>query len=383
MCFRFGVLMRISAGLIWITALTMPGGARPPVPNDDFDVMLIPAGAGVNPADDPTPPGRVWQVLPVLNRPLPRHEAGPDRITITLRPGEAVQFVSHTIPVTNDSVYWTCRMAVEGQKPGPAALAVYDATNPEHLAVSILSQPGGGPEARDTSLEFHRPGLKAVQCLVQLQGPESGESLVTLDRLRLLEGYSDQDHALGASRLAATGGAEGIKEQPVVHTPPSTLGGYCRPSGEVLAARWPKPVTPVICLGTESSEDIIQVKLPLPPEVDRRMIPSFPARIFALARVRRIRGMDGVLSIALFSQDTQSGGYSEYPVASLPEGAWSRIAIPVLLAEAEMRDLMLILQVRGGPAEIELDDASLHARRDTPHFWKTDRISRPGDGMGR
>ncbi|MFB3787754.1 MAG: hypothetical protein ACE15F_15445 [bacterium] len=380
-------ILYISAVIVLLSFFILPGGAQPLSAADDFDVLLIPIGAGVNPpGSDPHAPSlleRGWKALPVLDRPLPRHEAGPDRITVILQPGEAVQFVSNTIPVSSGSVYMSCRIAADGPKPGQTAMAVYDARNPKHLAVAIRSQPDWGPELRDFSLEFQRPGLQSVQWLIQLVGPESGETKVSLDCLRLLEDYSDQDQALGASRLVSVDGADWINEQPVIHVPPSTSGAYCRASSEVTPAHSSSPGRPTYCLGTRTMEDVIQVRLPLPPSADFQKIHSYPARIYAQARVRRTRGEEGVVSLALFSPGTQSGGYSDYPAASLPDDSWSLIEHPVQMAAAEMHDQMLILQVRGGPAEIELDEVSLHARRDAAPFWKADRISRRDDSVNR
>ena len=375
---RFWVAAGLVVSLGFGAGFPIPGGTEPVILGEDDDVMLVPAGMGQN------PPGRDFQatslrergltVLPVLNLAMPRYETRWDQMAIQLRPGEGAQFVSEAIPVSSDTVFVTCRIAKEGENPIQTALAVWDYENPSHLGVSIQTIPDGGPEFQELSLEFSREGLQAVQVLAQLVGPRAGESNLSLDRFRLIPGFSEQNYTMGAVSLLSQERKKCRVEQPVVHRPPSTAGGYClkwegEPSlleSQVETSGWR--------IGTRNPEDVIQIKIPIPAGIEWNTVSSYPARIYATVMVRRLVDAAGVLSIAFFSGVTQNGGYRDYPLELLAEDSWSPIRIPVPLEQRETGEVMLIVQVRGGPAEIELGEFFLEARRDSRYVWKASRL---------
>jgi len=90
---------------------------------------------------------------------------------------------------------------------------------------------------------------------------------------------------------------------------------------------------------------------------------------YARAYVKKLVGQHGVLSIALFSEITNSGGIREYSLAELQTGEWIKIETPVRLNTEDPHNPILILQMRNGISQILIDDVSLHKAGHSPYFW--------------
>lgn len=103
------------------------------------------------------------------------------------------------------------------------------------------------------------------------------------------------------------------------------------------------------------------------PESKQRI--QFPANLFGRSYIKRIKGHRGLFSCALVSGRTTSIGSSDYPVDSISDHNWFKAESPVRLIETSAENLFVIFQLKGGPAEIVIDDVSIHAKKDNLYLW--------------
>ncbi|MEW6234273.1 MAG: hypothetical protein AB1656_02700 [Candidatus Omnitrophota bacterium] len=353
--------------------------AQTPLSDEDFDAVIVPVGVSAHASGKDfsaaIPQDMGLNLLPVDNYPMGMVELTftADQLTIRLKAGEAIRFWSDPIPVSPSTVLFTCNVAIAGATPEQAAAALVDGVDMNRLGVNLTYGKDIPMDGRDYSLEYECLSDQAI-LLLQFVGPKEGESSITVKRLRMLSNFSEREFALGSTALTATEDFGKGMDFVLINKPPSTEGGIVLLNANFNRSIFPASTAQALLLGTQSPNDVIQVLAPLPLKANSMDLRTNPVKIYAQAYVRRVRGTEGIFSIALFSGATGTVGYVDYPVASLPGDAWMRVECPVLFTEEGAQAPMMILQVRGGSSGVAIDDISLQARMDSPYFWDADMI---------
>jgi|GEM_PF-5233870 iron(II)-dependent oxidoreductase len=340
--------------------------------NDDYDVIAVPVGGARMPISGNYDIGDMFFAgINGIDGYENRYQITPSiegRIDVHLHAGDGVQIWSERIPVSAASVYFSCIASVSGEPPLQAALAIIDGENSANLGVSISLHEDIPRTPREFSLEYDCRS-NAIHFLIQLIGPQTGETVVTLQRFRVLSGYKELDFTLGTTSLTPVEHFGNGIQHVRINTPPSTVGTVIRTSLDNNRTCFPETTDQSLVIGTLSENNVIQVMIPLqsiPLTPDSR---KFPLRLTGQAFIKRLDGNSGIVSIGLFSGTTGSIGYTDFSVASIPSNDWLRIESPVVLTEKGAESPFLVLQIRNGRANIAVDDVSLHARRDSPYFW--------------
>jgi hypothetical protein len=346
---------------------------------DDYDVIEIPVARALSsePGGGDFRFGGVGlSVIPVDNYPLGAIiEQGDDTITFRLQSGEegrlpqAVRLWSDPIPLSDSSISFSSIVSVSGERPGQAGGAFIDAGNMLFLSAA-LSYNNELPVEEDLFFFEYQSEADRAHLLIQFVGPAQGVSEVTIKRLRVFSGGRELDFALGATQVS-----------PVVHfgadqtvmrvVPPSTAGGRFAYRNDANRTVFPGAENQALLLESDSHTDVIQVALPLEPILD----PNASKQVYGEAYIKRISGEEGIFTIALYSGQTGSGGYTDIPIASIPVDTWLRVETPVRFSGEGKKQPLLILQNRFGEAQILVDDVSLKARKDSIYFWRSNSQS--------
>ena len=375
--FEVGKGIPLLIALLLFSADFMPTAIAQLITSDeDYDILVVPVGGTKNVSGKDFSGDTLESMgFTVIAAPDPNHPkvgeltAGKDRLVIHLHSDESVQLWSAPIPVSATSILFSCSATVTGNPPTQAALAFIDGKYDSNLGVS-LSLNDEIPLLHDGDFSFeYQCRSEQVILLLQWVGPQQGESWITLERPRILSGYRELDYTLGSAALSFTEHFGGGIQQTVKNTPPTSAGGYTDVSHENRMV-FPNFAEQSLLLGTQGKDDVIQVSVPVA-QLDP-LIPkpgAYPLQIYGQAYVKRLYGDNGLFSVALFSGNTGSGGYTNYPVASLPMDEWFRVESPVRFSEKGAGNPQLILQIQGGDTQIAVDDVSLQARRDSEFFW--------------
>ncbi|MBD3267522.1 hypothetical protein GF373_12715 [bacterium] len=300
-----------------------------------------------------------------------------DRIRLRLKPGEAIRLFSQPIPLPRRSAHFTCIASVSGEKPSQAGMAFIDSKNTEFLSASLLYDFEIPKEEGELSFEY-QPNEKLVYLLLQFVGPETGESVITLQRIRIASGYREIEFALGDTQLGDTVHFGDENVAITTNAPPSTAGGYKILSSDNNRTRFPQSRDRALLVGTQSDEDVIQLMIPINPGAVEIRPSTRPRRLYGEAYIKKVAGETGIFSLALLSGTTTSITYTDIPIGSLTAGRWLRIESPLLLAGPSLQPpIFLILQIRHGDAQILVDDLRLRARWDSLHYWDANTAASP------
>lgn len=243
------------------------------------------------------------------------------------------------------------------------ALALLDAANPQQQMVSIAYKEDIPSATRDFSLEYRHPAGK-VLLLIQALGPETGESELVLERMRVLDGYRELDVSLGTTAVTSVenfgGGIDSVVK--------NIASGYVGIS-DLNRLAYPGAKPQSLLLGTRGADEVIQVLIPLNTLPDAMEASAYPRRFYGVGSVRRVSGEQGTFSIALAGGATGSVCYENHVVSSLPLDAWSDAQCSMQCSETGANPLYFIVQLAGGPAEIAVDDVSIQSRRNSMYLW--------------
>lgn len=351
-------------------------------PGDDYDVLVIPVAPSVSaPGRDlmssDSLEARGLQLLPVQDYELGSYELEPDRIIFTLKPNQAIQlfsYASDVVPVSATSVYFSVVASASGEPLNQAALALLDANDPYQQSVAISFKEDVPYASRDFSLEYRRTSPGSVYLLVQLVGPEQGESQLVLERMRLLDGYRELDVSLGAVAVTSLEDFRDGIDSLIINPIAGMEQGYIDVSS-FNHLPFPDAEPQSLILGTKSPDEVIQILVPLE-LIPEAMNEEYPRRFYGTASIRRISGEEGTFSVALASGATTSVGYENHPIGDLSTDAWKDVQCPIQFSEKGVSftdegvsQLLLIVQLQGGPAEIAVDDVSIQARRNSMYLW--------------
>ncbi len=349
---------------------------------DDYDMVAIPVGGTHTPSTGSFDIGEMTFAainhVPGYDQRYQVNAVGEGRIDVHLHEGDGVQIWSETIPVSATSVYFSCIASVSGEQPQQAAIAIIDAEDSSNIGVSISLNEDIPRTPQEFTMEYECRS-KTIHFLIQLLGPETGETVVTLERFRVMSGYNDLDFSLGSTALTFVehfgNGLDKIEE-----TPSTLPGGFMGISSQENRTHFPQSNDQSLVIGTQSTFDennVIQVLIPLdaiPLIPDSR---TYPSRMVGRAFIKRISGDSGIFSIGLFSSTTGSQGYTDFAVSTIPNDNWLPIESPVVFTEKGAQTPSLIVQIRNGRAKIAVDDVSLHMRRDSPYFWDASIMQPP------
>lgn len=361
-------------------SVSMPAFAQELSPNDDYDVLVIPGGGAA------TVLGTDFRAATLLERGLTvdsvpgfilaeTPSVGEDTLTVRLGEGQGIRLLSGAIPISSASVYFSMIASATGEPPQQAALAILDVNDPSRQAVSISFSQEFPYDKQNFSLEYQR-NTDAVMFLIQLVGPATGESAVTLKRIRVLDGFQEVQFALGSTAITAVEHFGQGTDSVTTNLPPSTAGGWFSSYPGVNRTSIPMQEDRSLLIGTSSADDVIQITIPLQRTVSFPDDEPFPVRMYGRVYARRISGFDGIFSVALFSGMTGSGGYTNYPVSTLKSSEWLSVETRTVFSKESAQVPLLILQLQGGPAKVAVDDVSLNALRDSTHFWDAGILDR-------
>ncbi len=354
-------------------------------PNDDFDTVLVPVGQTVAPEGNSfignTPEAMGLQSNPVEGFAeadvLP--SSATDQIQIRLRQGQAISFWSKPIIVEPSPLMLSCNVTVEGATPQQAALAMVDGQDPRRLGVSLLYNDDIPRTERDFSMEYECRSNR-VFFILQFAGPSAGQSIVTVKRLRLLPNYRELDDSVGANTISETIYFNEENQNIILNTPPSSADGVSfQIKQDVNRTKLPATQGNALHLITSGADKVIQLLLPQTLAFRGLGNQRYPKRVYAEAYARRMAGETGIFTLALFSGSTTSVGYVDVPVEQIPSDEWVRILCPVQFGRTAMLmndtfALNVILQIRGGNAELAVDDVSLKSTRDSLYLWNADKV---------
>ncbi len=353
----------------------------PPYPDGDFDVISIPVGISSNPSGANFSGSTVSEMGLSVN-PVPGFDeiaevnASEDKLEITLQPGQAVRIQSAPLSISSAKAYFSCMAQNEGSELQQSALALIDLNDTNNIGAAISQAQDIPNERRAYSFEYE-PKSGQVILLIQLVGPANGFSVVTLERLRVLDGYTDQDFSLGVTNISmvehfGNGIDSVVKDEQI-----STAGGVVD-DFPINRTKFPNSNAASLFLSTTAPSDLIQVSIPLERLELELNNNAEHIRVYARLHVNRQSGSEGILTAALFSGVSGSGGFTQHTIASIPSGdEWLQIQTPVEFLKQSTGSLVLILQIRDGAAAILVDDVSLHVRRESPYFWDSGTRSIP------
>ncbi len=376
-------LLIITASLI----MAVPVDAQQLSPEDDFDVIMIPVGHTTNAPNRDMSNGetlldRGFQAIEIENFSLGQYELDQDKLTIRLGAGEAIQLLSEwtsSIPVEATSVYFSAIASASGEPLQQAALAVLDGDAPDtQQSISISLGQDIPSDKREFSLEYHRKSNK-VFLLIQVVGPLQGESVIVLERMRFLDGYRELDLSLGATAVTETEhfgyGIDSVK----LNNPPSTTGGNISISQEHNHIIYPSSNDWSLKLKTSGADDVIQAMVPLKVKSGVLLQTESAQRFYGLASLKRISGDRGMFTIAMVNFGSgnaalASVGYGNYTLDSIPSDAWLQAQSTSQFKNTNPAMIMMIIQLQGGPAEIVVDDVSIHSKQDSIYFWDASAV---------
>lgn len=352
---------------------------------DDFDTVLVPVGLTVAPEGN-TFLGNTPEAMGLQSNPVESFSeadvlpsSATDQIQIRLRQGQAISFWSKPIKIEPSSLLLSCNVTIEGAFPQQAALAMVDGQDPRRLGVSLLYNDDIPRTERDFSMEYECRSDQ-VFFILQFVGPSAGQSIVTIKRLRLLPNYRELDDSVGSNSISETIYFNDENPNIILNTPPSSTDGVnYQVKQNVNRTKLPSTKGKALHLSTSGTDKVIQLLLPQTLAFGGLDNQRYPKRVYAEAYVRRMAGETGIFTLALFSAKTTSVGYVDVPVEQIPSDEWVRILCPVQFGRTAMLmndtlALNVILQIRGGNAELAVDDVSLKARRDSVYFWNADKV---------
>lgn len=348
------------------------------ITSDDFDVVVIPVAGSTAPEGTDFAGETLAEMGLSLTIvfdedfvpfPVPaddRIRVSADRIEIELLRGEAIQLFSRPVPVSATPVLFTSDLTIRGAFPAQAAVAMIDSNETQTLGVYLAQQ---NDLVTDQPNEFSysfEPVSGSIQLLLQFQGPQQDQvsSTLVLERLRLAQGIASHDLSVGNSRISEiqtfTPAPAGIQ---------STAGGYFELTQDTNRTPSPEGDDQAFVFGTTSRSDVVTTLVPV---VARDVIEdvSFPATsVVAEVYLQRRSGSEGTVSLAIFSPSSGSTGVYELPVRRIPENGWLRVQSPLLLRRGSFENPQVLLQIRGGVAELVADDVVLRALHDSIHVW--------------
>lgn len=357
------------------------------LPDGDFDIITIPIGSSVNPGGGRFDGNGINEmglsVNPVValdgtQFPLGEVNASADRLDIRLRAGEAVLILSAPLDVSSNEVYFSCLAESQGDALQQSAMALIDNQDFNNLAVNLLLNQDIPRERTEFSFEYS-PKSSQVLLLIQLVGPATGESTIRLERLRVLDGYTDLDYSLGSTQLSIVEHFGHGIEHVLLDNPPSQGSINIDESG-LNRNRYPNIEPRSLQISTTISDDILQVSIPMSKQDIQPVATGEYLRVYAKAYVQRISGDSGIFTTALASGVSGSFGYTQYSISSIPDDAWMEVETPVHFLEGSTNSLIMIMQIRNANnAIVAVDDVSLHVRRESPYFWDSGIRSIPTD----
>ncbi len=378
-------LLFLTGGLI----IAVPVYAQQLSPEDDFDVLIIPIGETSNApdrnlSDGATLQDRGFQTIAVENFPLGQYELGQDKLTIRLGAGQAIQLLSEwtsSIPVAATSVYFSAIASSTGEPLQQAALAVLDGDDVYQQSISISLGQDIPSDKREFSLEYQRKSDR-VLLLIQVVGPLQGESEIVFERMRFLDGYRELDSSLGATAVTETEHFGYGIDSVVLNN--SIAGGSYSISQDENHVIYPSSNDWSLRLKTPPSVGdvlpVVQVRVPLKVKSGALLQSESSQRFYGLASVKRISGDNScIFTIAMVNVGSgnaalSSLGYSNYTLDSIPSDAWMEAQSSIQFKEANPAMIMMIIQLQGGPAEIVVDDLSIHAKQDSIYFWDASAV---------
>jgi hypothetical protein len=342
---------------------------------DDFDVVVIPVVPPVKLS------GKDWHGPTLAEKGLRLEEVddypvgeliveSTDVIQFRLEAGEAVRLWSDPIPVEGGAVWFSSLASAEGDALGQAGVAFLDAENFDQIAVS-LSYVQDIPQNRSPFSFEYPTQARQVYLLIQFVGPEEGESVVTLERVRVAAGVQEIQFALGKSRFGKAihfGEQEAIIRNDRVSTP----GGYYRLEEEENRQVYPHQFNPSMLLGCEGAGDVVQLNIVFPALAVEAHTDGMPERLYAEAYVKPVSG-EGIFSLALVSGVSFSLGYTDVSLPTLAKEAWTRVEIPVWFTGNAGESPVVIVQLRGGAGEILVDDVAIVGRQDSVFYWNAEK----------
>jgi hypothetical protein len=340
----------------------------------DWQEIYVPVTSSLVDLSAPSLDDRGFILLPVTNFDGQIFNPGSvevtqDRMLIHLKAGDALQLWSVPFPTNDQAVTFTAYSHYTGNIPLQAAIALIDAENPQQFGVMLQNGQDIPLNYQPFSLEFHHQGAQGI-VLLQFVGPAQGETLIHLYRMRLAAGIEEIHFALGATQLSETEHFGNGTAASVIHDPPSRGAFEVRSTIEENRLRFPVPQNQSLLMKTSNSDDIIQLGIPLQLKAGIRNRIKKPGTVYGQVYVKKRAGDNGVFSVALFSLKSGSGAIRDYPVKDLPPGVWLKIETSLTLAPESLEQVLLIVQIQSGAAEIILDDISLHSNLSTAHFWK-------------
>ncbi|MBI1389630.1 MAG: hypothetical protein GC154_14415 [bacterium] len=375
-------------------ALTVPAWSQTLEPSDDFDVIAVPIGPSLSPqnADFGAPVSSMFdlgftpQAVPKATGgtyPWPssdRIQVSQNRIQIELRPGEAVRFNSQPVVTSATSVYFTSFLTVEHQKPSQAAIALWDLSTDAQLLGVSLTMPGDLTlnQRREFAYEY-QPKDGPLQLLLQFLGPDpltvDQSTIITLERIRLIPGYRSLDFVLGAGAVTPVERFSPFPETYTEDRSITTVGGYI--AAVTKETRQPRTYEASQCLqlAAKTDDDIIRMNAPL---TIRPITPGtlrIPGVLTAQMYMKRRSGEKGIVSIALGSVITGSLGVYEIPAGMIPTDRWMRFECPIQYNHDILQAPFLFLQLRGGAAQILIDDLSLQTNHDPVYLWDASLVT--------
>jgi hypothetical protein len=375
-----------------ILIMAVPVHAQQLSPDDDFDVILIPVGQTTNApnrnlSDGKTLLDRGFQALEVVDEntkkkfPLGQYELGQDELTIRLGAGEAIQLLSEwssAIPVSATSVYFSAIVSSSGEQLQQAALAVLDGDSPNQQSISISLGQDIPSDKREFSLEYQRKSNK-VFLLIQVVGPQQGESVIVFERMRFLDGYRELDLSLGATAVTETEHFGYGIDSVILNKPPSTTGGSISIGQDHNHVKYPSSNDWSLKLKTDGVDDVVQAMVPLKVKSGVLLQSESAQRFYGLASLKRISGDNGIFTIAMVNFGSgnaalASVGYGNYTLDSIPSDAWLQAQSTSQFKGTNPAMIMMIIQLQGGPAEIVIDDVSIHAKQDSIYFWDASAV---------
>jgi hypothetical protein len=354
------------------------GFTQEPINSEDYDVIFIEAARSIAPQGRDLTSDRLEErgmsIYAVEGYTLPENRiVGDDIIAIQLQAGEAFRLMSEPIVMSATSVYLSAQVSIDGATPQQAAMAIIDLENTSNLAASISVNGEIPMESQNFSLTYQRLTNQFV-FIIQAVGPVEGVSVITIRNIRLLDGYHELDFRLDSTQISEIQHFGSGRQAYIVNDQVTTEGGHVENVDITSRTEFADAEDRSLLLRTESSTDIVQIYMlfdeMLTDAIER--IQS-PASIFPRAYIKRLSGENGLLTIAAVGSSTSIGN-SDYPMSTFATDSWTEIEHPVRLERESAEGLILIFQLNGGPAEVLIDDVSIHANKDSMFIWDVDAV---------
>ncbi|HOE12043.1 MAG TPA: SUMF1/EgtB/PvdO family nonheme iron enzyme [bacterium] len=301
-----------------------------------------------------------FEVIPIEG--LPPGEASRDAQggwNIQLDAGEAIRLIVFDVDVPSGRIQFRSNVDVEGEIPAQIAAGILDQDETVQwydLAVCLLERTGVHLGRNGVCLD-REPTAGSVAIILQFVGPPAGHSILHVSDMVVVGSLNEAETACGWTRLWRPGDSGDLEPLLIPDSEISTSGARYRAEGNSLI------------LQTDSANDIAQIYLPVPEESLDSV--SMPRNLTMRGAASLLAG-DGILTMAFLDGQTTA----TETVNLSGQNHTAGVMITGVFTVDGLIPPSMVMQLKGGPATIQIGEIAVHTQMDAEMYWSWDAPKR-------